>query len=147
VTETLTSHFKVRRASPLIGAEIEGVDLTQPVDEGTAQALREAFWTCKVLVFRGQSLSPLQHVEAIRIFDEPFDHPKWVHRQAPARRRGWRPARGQRQRPGQDLGSLHSSTFFSYLQETSATSARPASSRPFMEAPQQRDRRPARRQP
>jgi len=80
VTETLTSRFEVRPASPLIGAEIAGVDFTQPVDEATAEALREAFWSYKILVFRGQNLSPLQHVEAVRIFDEPFDHPLWVKR-------------------------------------------------------------------
>ena len=45
MTETLTSRFEVRPASPLIGAEIAGVDFTQPVDEATAEALREAFWS------------------------------------------------------------------------------------------------------
>jgi alpha-ketoglutarate-dependent taurine dioxygenase len=85
VTETLTSRFDARPASPLIGAEIEGVDLTRPVDEATTEALREAFWTYKVLVFRSQNLSPLEHVEAVRIFDEPFDHPKWVHRHEDSR--------------------------------------------------------------
>ena len=80
MTETLTSRFQVRPASPLIGAEIEGVDFTQPVDEATAEALREAFWSYKILVFRGQHLSPQQHVEAVRIFDVPFDHPLWVKR-------------------------------------------------------------------
>jgi alpha-ketoglutarate-dependent taurine dioxygenase len=85
VTETLTSRFEIRPASPLIGAEIDGVDLTRPVDESTARALREAFRAHKVLVFRGQHLSPLQHVEAVRIFDEPFDHPLWVHRHPDSR--------------------------------------------------------------
>jgi alpha-ketoglutarate-dependent taurine dioxygenase len=85
VTETLASRFNVLPASPLIGAEIEGVDLTLPVDEATAQALREAFWTHKILVFRGQNLSPLQHVAAVQIFDEPFDHPLWVKRHADSR--------------------------------------------------------------
>ena len=85
MTETLTSHFEIRPASPLIGAEIDGVDLTKPVDDATAQALREAFWSHKVLVFRNQNLSPLQHVEAVRIFDEPFDHPLWVKRHPDSR--------------------------------------------------------------
>jgi alpha-ketoglutarate-dependent taurine dioxygenase len=85
VTDTLTSRYEIRPASPLIGAEIEGVDLTQPVGEATAQALREAFWTYKVLVFRDQNLSPGQHVEAVRIFDEPFDHPLWVKRHPDSR--------------------------------------------------------------
>jgi hypothetical protein len=43
--QTLASRFGVRPASPLIGAEIEGVDLTLPVDKATAEALRETFWT------------------------------------------------------------------------------------------------------
>ncbi|MGH3250412.1 MAG: TauD/TfdA dioxygenase family protein, partial [Trebonia sp.] len=80
MTETLTSRFEIRPASPLIGAEIEGIDFTRPVDEATATALREAFWAHKILVFRGQNLSPLQHVAAVRVFDEPFDHPLWAKR-------------------------------------------------------------------
>jgi alpha-ketoglutarate-dependent taurine dioxygenase len=80
MTDTLTREFEVRPASPRIGAEIEGVDLTKPVDETTAAALREAFWAHKVLVFRAQHLSPLEHVAAIQIFDEPFDHPLWTKR-------------------------------------------------------------------
>jgi alpha-ketoglutarate-dependent taurine dioxygenase len=85
VTEILASRFEVHLASPLIGAEIAGVDLAQPVDEAIAEALREAFWRYKILVFRNQNLSPLQHVEAARIFDEPFDHPIWVNRHADSR--------------------------------------------------------------
>ncbi|MGH3583005.1 MAG: TauD/TfdA dioxygenase family protein, partial [Mycobacterium sp.] len=67
-------------ASPVLGAEIVGVDLSDGVDEATAQALRADFWRYKVLVFRGQHLSPDQHVAAARIFDEPFDHPLWLRR-------------------------------------------------------------------
>jgi alpha-ketoglutarate-dependent taurine dioxygenase len=85
VTETLTSRFEIRPVSPLIGAEIEGVDLTQPVDDATREALREAFWSHKILVFRNQNLSPLQHVAAVRIFDEPFDHPLWTKRHPDSR--------------------------------------------------------------
>jgi len=65
----------VHRAGPRFGAEITGVDLTRPVDDTTADALRRAFAEHKVLVFRGQNLTPDQHVEAVRIFAEPFDHP------------------------------------------------------------------------
>ncbi len=85
MTDTLTSRYEIRPASPLIGAEVEGVDLAQPVAGVTAEALREAFWTYKVLVFRNQNLSPLQHVEAVRLFDEPFDHPLWVNRHEDSR--------------------------------------------------------------
>jgi alpha-ketoglutarate-dependent taurine dioxygenase len=72
--------LRVRRASPRLGAEVTGVDLTRPVDGAAAEALRQAFTEHKVLVFRDQHLTPDQHVEAVRIFDEPFDHPTAVHR-------------------------------------------------------------------
>jgi alpha-ketoglutarate-dependent taurine dioxygenase len=59
------------------------VDLTQKVDDATAEALRQDFTKYRVLVFRGQHLNPDQHVEAIRIFDEPFDHPTVLEAGAP----------------------------------------------------------------
>ena len=74
---TLTS-YEVRRAGPRFGAEISGLDLTREVDETTAASLREEFLRHKVLVFRGQNLTPAQHVAAVRIFDEPFEHPTAV---------------------------------------------------------------------
>lgn len=77
---TTRTDFRIHQASPRLGAEISGVDLTRPVSDATAGALRRAFWTHKVLVFRGQHLSPDQQVEAVRIFDEPFDHPTAAHR-------------------------------------------------------------------
>jgi alpha-ketoglutarate-dependent taurine dioxygenase len=77
---TTLTDFRIHQASPRLGAEISGVDLTGPVSDNTAEALRQAFWTHKVLVFRGQQLSPDQQVEAVRIFEEPFDHPTAVHR-------------------------------------------------------------------
>ncbi|MFF1259986.1 MULTISPECIES: TauD/TfdA dioxygenase family protein [unclassified Streptomyces] len=72
---TTVATFDILRAGPRFGAEITGVDLTAPVDEATADALRRAFRDHKVLVFRGQHLTPDQHVAAVRIFAEPFDHP------------------------------------------------------------------------
>ena len=43
--------FEVRPLSPTIGAEIEGVDLQQPVDEQLRLELRRAFLEWKVLFF------------------------------------------------------------------------------------------------
>jgi taurine dioxygenase len=80
MTSTHTAPYIVEPASPVLGAEIIGVDLSNGVDEATARALREDFWRHKVLVFRNQNLPPDAHVEAVRIFDEPFDHPLWVPR-------------------------------------------------------------------
>ncbi|MFF4271791.1 TauD/TfdA dioxygenase family protein [Streptomyces sp. NPDC001536] len=72
---TTAARPDIRRAGPRFGAEIDGVDLTRPVDDLTAGELRRAFAEHKVLVFRGQHLTPDQQVEAVRIFAEPFDHP------------------------------------------------------------------------
>lgn len=80
MTATYTAPFEVRPASPRLGAEIVGIQLAGGVDAAAGDALRQAFWDHKVLVFRDQHLTPDQHVEAVRIWDEPFDHPKWVHR-------------------------------------------------------------------
>ncbi|EIV92675.1 TauD/TfdA family dioxygenase [Frankia sp. QA3] len=80
MTATRTAPYDIRPASPVLGAEVIGVDLAGGVDDATAEALREAFWKHKVLVFRNQDLSPDAHVQAVRIFDEPFDHPKWLYR-------------------------------------------------------------------
>jgi alpha-ketoglutarate-dependent taurine dioxygenase len=77
---TSATAYEVQPASPRLGAEISGVDLTQKVEDPTAEALRQDFIKYKVLVFRGQNLTPDQHVEAIRIFDEPFYHPTSVNR-------------------------------------------------------------------
>jgi len=80
MTSTQTVGYEVVPVSPLLGAEIVGVDLADGVDDATAQALRQDFWRHKVLVFRNQHLTPDEHVDAVRVFDEPFDHPQWLQR-------------------------------------------------------------------
>ncbi|MEU6389582.1 TauD/TfdA family dioxygenase [Streptomyces sp. NPDC046939] len=72
---TTVAPFEIVRTGPRFGAEITGIDLTAPVDSATADALRQAFLDHKVLVFRDQHLTPDQHVAAVRVFAEPFDHP------------------------------------------------------------------------
>ncbi|MGW0877003.1 TauD/TfdA dioxygenase family protein [Streptomyces sp. NPDC002740] len=74
---TVASH-EIRRAGPRFGAEVTGIDLKAGVDDRTAEELRRAFREHKVLVFRDQHLTPAQHVEAVRVFAEPFDHPTAV---------------------------------------------------------------------
>ncbi len=80
MTRTHTAPYRIVPASPVLGAEVVGVDLAEGIDESIAEALREDFWRYKVLVLRNQHLSPNEHVEAVRLFDEPFDHPLWLHR-------------------------------------------------------------------
>ena len=78
-TTTSVEHsYQVWHTTPRLGAEFTGLDLAAGVDDATAAALRDAFHTRKVLVFRDQHLTPDQHVAAVSIFAEPFDHPTAV---------------------------------------------------------------------
>jgi taurine dioxygenase len=53
-----------------LGAEIRGVDLSKPVPEDLAQALRDAWTEHLVLLFRDQKLTTDQYCAAARIFGE-----------------------------------------------------------------------------
>jgi taurine dioxygenase len=52
------------------GAEVRGLDIARPLDEGTAQALRAAFGRHRLLVFRDQFLPPAEQIAFSRIFGE-----------------------------------------------------------------------------
>lgn len=54
--------MKVTPVSPVLGAEITGIDLAEPFDADTGSALRDALFTYQVLVIRDQTLTPMQQV-------------------------------------------------------------------------------------
>jgi alpha-ketoglutarate-dependent taurine dioxygenase len=54
-----------------VGAEVRGVDLSQPVPDDVADALRNAWSKHLVLLFRDQGMTPEQYLEAARIFGKP----------------------------------------------------------------------------
>lgn len=56
-----------------VGAEIRGVDLSQPIPADLAAALRAAWLDRLVLLFRGQYLDAAHYLEAARIFGEPVE--------------------------------------------------------------------------
>jgi taurine dioxygenase len=56
-----------------VGAEIRGVDLSQPVPPDLAAELREAWLDRLVLLFRGQYLDAAHYLDAARIFGEPVE--------------------------------------------------------------------------
>jgi taurine dioxygenase len=60
----------VRRLSHALGAEIIGVDLTRPVDEGTFREINDLFLLHHVILVRGQSISRDQHIAFARWFGE-----------------------------------------------------------------------------
>ena len=58
--------------SPHTGAEVHGVDLTDPLDAALRERLNRAFVEHSVLVFRDQHLAPRQLLDAVRWFGEVF---------------------------------------------------------------------------
>ena len=53
-----------------LGARIEGVDLTRPLDDATFDAVRDAFYEHEVVYFRGQRLSDADHIRFSARFGE-----------------------------------------------------------------------------
>ena len=53
-----------------LGAEIRGVDLARPIDEGTFGQIERAFNENGVIFFRDQRITPPQQVELTRRFGE-----------------------------------------------------------------------------
>jgi taurine dioxygenase len=58
---------------PSLGVEVAGVDLARPLDAATRQALARALAEHLALVFRGQSLTPAQYLEAASAFGPPME--------------------------------------------------------------------------
>ena len=55
-------HIEVRPVAPALGAEIRGVDLAGGLSEAAFAELRQAFDRYGVIFFRGQDLTPEQHL-------------------------------------------------------------------------------------
>jgi taurine dioxygenase len=53
-----------------LGAEIQGVDLSRPLDDATLAAVERAFDEHGVIFFRNQDITPPQQVEFTRRFGE-----------------------------------------------------------------------------
>lgn len=63
--------IQVTNMTPACGGRIDGVDLTQPLGNQTFQEIHDALMDRTVIYFRGQELSPDQHVTLSRRFGEP----------------------------------------------------------------------------
>jgi len=69
----------VDRLTPVIGAEISGVDLVGPLPEETMEEIRRALAENLVVFFRDQRMSPAQHLAFGRCFGELHVHPAAPH--------------------------------------------------------------------
>lgn len=67
--------FSLKPLTPVIGAEIEGVDLSQPLGADRFAEIRQALNERHVLVFRDQSLSAEDHKRFGRMFGRLHTHP------------------------------------------------------------------------
>jgi taurine dioxygenase len=66
--------LEIKPSGAALGAEIRGIDLSQPLDDETFQAIVDAFHEHEVVYFRGQNLRPEQHIAFSRRFGELEHH-------------------------------------------------------------------------
>ena len=69
------SHIRIDPLSPVIGAELSGVDLSTTLGPGVVEELHIALMTYLVLFFRDQELSFEQHKAFGRLFGDLHIHP------------------------------------------------------------------------
>lgn len=70
------------QVSPLsthIGAQVSGVDLTQPLPDELIDSLEQALLQYQVLFFRNQPVTPQQHYELALRFGQLHIHPIYPH--------------------------------------------------------------------
>jgi taurine dioxygenase len=65
---TVTTALDIRPLSPIIGAEIHGIDLSRPLGLDVVAAVRQALNTHHVIFFRDQQLTPEQQADFARQF-------------------------------------------------------------------------------
>ncbi|BAC90621.1 TauD/TfdA dioxygenase family protein [Gloeobacter violaceus] len=65
-----TALFSVTRLAPHLGAEITGLDLSRPTVPKTLALIRYALVEHQLLVFPGQTLTPIQQIALSRAFGE-----------------------------------------------------------------------------
>jgi taurine dioxygenase len=67
--------FDARPLTPVIGAELLGIDLAQPLSDAVIGEVRRALLQYKVIFFRDQSITRAQHIAFARRFGELEIHP------------------------------------------------------------------------
>ena len=70
-----TTSIQVERLSPVIGADVSGVDLSQPLDDAVVGQLEQALAKHLVLFFRDQEITQSQHTAFARRFGDLHIHP------------------------------------------------------------------------
>ena len=68
-------HLKLEPCGEVIGAEVRGVDLSEPPTDAIRDEIRHALLEWKVLFFRGQHLTSAEQLAFARAFGELEQHP------------------------------------------------------------------------
>jgi taurine dioxygenase len=71
--------FAITPLTDHTGAEVTGLDFTQPIDAESSATLNRAFAEHHVLVMRGQHFAPEQFKDAVQLFGELQPHDKKEH--------------------------------------------------------------------
>ena len=72
--------ISVKKLGQHLGAEISGVDLSQPMDDNTFARVSKAFFDNQVVVFRNQRITPEQQIAFTRRFGVLEQHVRKEHR-------------------------------------------------------------------
>lgn len=72
-------HIEVTRSTPTIGAAITGVDLNNIRSEDVYEEIRQALWTCGVVFFRDQQITPENYLKLGSKFGEMEQHEFFPH--------------------------------------------------------------------
>lgn len=70
-----TQSLQVTRLEPTIGAEISGIDLSQPITSALRDELRALLLEHKVIFFRDQHIDTAQQIAFAQQFGELYVHP------------------------------------------------------------------------
>ena len=68
-------NYTINRLSPALGSDVNGADLSRPLDDATFELMRKDWLASNgVLVFRGQKLTPEQHIQFSQRFGPLQEH-------------------------------------------------------------------------
>ncbi|MCG8545009.1 MAG: TauD/TfdA family dioxygenase [Alphaproteobacteria bacterium] len=68
---TVSPSLEIIPTGAAVGAEVRGIDLSQPISDDVAAALRAAWLDHIVLLFRDQAMTPEQYLRAASVFGKP----------------------------------------------------------------------------
>jgi taurine dioxygenase len=73
--EAESANLNIRPLQPTIGAEIGGVDLSQPISDAVRDAIKNTILKYKVVFFRDQNVNDDQHAAFAARFGRLYTHP------------------------------------------------------------------------